>query len=110
MQQGQADQAGPEERGQASGQDQVSSPIYFDGGGVRVERYDTGDGHPWYDDRLVAFLLQHAADAVAAIDAPLTLPAAHAATSVSERKKRLMVSVYNGDVDASQAARRVSVA
>ena len=43
--------------------------------GVLVEKYDTGDGHPWYDDRLIAFLRQHAADAVVAIDAPLSLTA-----------------------------------
>jgi predicted nuclease with RNAse H fold len=43
--------------------------------GVTVERYDTGGGQPWYDDRLVAFLRQHAADAVVAIDAPLSLTA-----------------------------------
>ena len=42
--------------------------------GVRVEQYDTGDGHPWYDDRLVAFLRDNVEGAVAAIDAPLTLP------------------------------------
>src|SRR5258706_3949085 len=44
-------------------------------GGVVVERYDTGDGHPWYDDRLVAFLKDHAEDAVVAVDAPLSLTA-----------------------------------
>jgi predicted nuclease with RNAse H fold len=43
--------------------------------GVRVEKYDTGDGHPWYDDRLITFLRQGAADAVVAIDAPLSLTA-----------------------------------
>ena len=43
--------------------------------GVVVERYDTGDGHPWYDDRLVAFLKEHQSDTVVAIDAPLSLTA-----------------------------------
>lgn len=32
-------------------------------------------GPPWYDDVLVEYLAAHAADAVLAIDAPLTLPA-----------------------------------
>jgi predicted nuclease with RNAse H fold len=44
-------------------------------GGVRVEKYDTGEGHPWYDDRLVAFLRTLAPDAVVAVDAPLSLTA-----------------------------------
>lgn len=45
------------------------------GDGLLVERYDTGDGHPWFDDRLVPFLLAQSADTVLAIDAPLTLTA-----------------------------------
>jgi predicted RNase H-like nuclease len=46
------------------------------GDGVRVDRYDAGaGGHAWYDERLIAFLLDHADDAVVAIDAPLSLPA-----------------------------------
>lgn len=45
------------------------------GAGVIVERYDTGDGQPWYDDRLVAFLRERADGAVLAIDAPLSLTA-----------------------------------
>jgi predicted nuclease with RNAse H fold len=43
-------------------------------GGVTVERYDTGGGQPWYDDKLVPFLLG-LTDAVVAIDAPLSLTA-----------------------------------
>lgn len=43
--------------------------------GVRVERYDTGGGQPWYDARLIGFLRERAGDAVVAIDAPLRLPA-----------------------------------
>lgn len=42
--------------------------------GVVVESYDTGNGHPWYDRRLVEFL-RGQRDAVIAIDAPLTLTA-----------------------------------
>jgi predicted RNase H-like nuclease len=44
-------------------------------GGVRVEKYDTGDGHPWYDDRLITFLRGSGDDALLAIDAPLSLTA-----------------------------------
>ena len=43
--------------------------------GVVVEQYDTGDGHPWFDDRLIPFLRDQAGDAVVAIDAPLSLTA-----------------------------------
>ncbi len=43
--------------------------------GVVVEKYDTGDGRPWYDERLVDFLKEHGGEAVAAIDAPLSLTA-----------------------------------
>lgn len=43
--------------------------------GVVVEKYDTGDGQPWFDGRLVGFLKEHAGDAVLAIDAPLSLTA-----------------------------------
>lgn len=43
--------------------------------GVVVERYDTGEGAPWFDRHLVPFLKEHAANAVLAIDAPLTLTA-----------------------------------
>ncbi len=43
--------------------------------GVVVEKYDCGDGRPWYDDRLIAFLKERALDAVVAIDAPLSLTA-----------------------------------
>jgi predicted nuclease with RNAse H fold len=43
--------------------------------GVVVEKYDTGDGHPWYDERLIPFLKELAGDAVVAIDAPLSLTA-----------------------------------
>ena len=46
-----------------------------DGQRVTVTQYDTGDGHPWFDERLVPFLLENAEDAVLAIDAPLTLTA-----------------------------------
>jgi len=45
-----------------------------DGGGVRVVDYGTGKEAPWFDDRLIAYLREHAADAIVAIDAPLTLP------------------------------------
>lgn len=46
------------------------------GDSVQVVRYDTGsDGHPWYDERLVEFLLGAVEGAVLAIDAPLSLPA-----------------------------------
>ncbi len=41
--------------------------------GVVVD--DFGDDKPWYDDRLIAYLLRHAGEAVIAIDAPLTLTA-----------------------------------
>ena len=55
-------------------------------GGVRVVKYDTGDGHPWFDERLVSFLREQAvaereetgdplAAPVLAIDAPLSLTA-----------------------------------
>ena len=43
-------------------------------GGVVVERYDTGDGHPWFDERLLGFLAEQE-DALVAMDAPLTLTA-----------------------------------
>jgi predicted nuclease with RNAse H fold len=43
--------------------------------GVVVEQYDTGGGHPWFDDRLIPFLRDQAGDAVVAIDAPLSLTA-----------------------------------
>jgi predicted nuclease with RNAse H fold len=43
--------------------------------GVVVEQYDTGDGHPWFDDRLIPFLRDQSGDAVVAIDAPLSLTA-----------------------------------
>jgi predicted RNase H-like nuclease len=43
-------------------------------GGVRVVDYGTGKDAPWYDDRLIAYLRQHADGAVVAIDAPLTMP------------------------------------
>ena len=43
--------------------------------GVEVHRYGSDDGEAWYDARLVAFLRQHAEDAVVAIDAPLSLTA-----------------------------------
>jgi predicted nuclease with RNAse H fold len=36
---------------------------------------DFGVDRPWYDDRLIKYLLRHAEEAVLAIDAPLTLPA-----------------------------------
>jgi predicted nuclease with RNAse H fold len=42
--------------------------------GVRVAHYGTGKEAPWYDDRLIAFLREHAGEAVVAVDAPLTLP------------------------------------
>ena len=41
--------------------------------GVVVDDY--GGDRPWYDERLIEYLRQHAEDAVVAIDAPLTLPA-----------------------------------
>jgi predicted nuclease with RNAse H fold len=44
-------------------------------GGLVVEQYDTGDGLPWFDDKLIPFLHREAAGAVVAIDAPLTLTA-----------------------------------
>ena len=43
-------------------------------GGVEVVDYGTGKEAPWYDDRLIAYLQEHAADAVVAIDAPLSMP------------------------------------
>jgi predicted nuclease with RNAse H fold len=42
-------------------------------GGVEVRDYGTGNGTPWYDDRLIAYLREHPR-ALVAIDAPLTLP------------------------------------
>ena len=45
------------------------------GTGVVVEKYDTGDGRPWFDERLIPFLREHADGAVVAIDAPLSLTA-----------------------------------
>jgi len=42
-------------------------------GAVEVRDYGTGKDAPWYDERLIAYLREHAA-AVVAIDAPLTLP------------------------------------
>src|SRR5579862_2697650 len=36
---------------------------------------DFGGDRPWFDDRLLAYLLRHAGEAVIAIDAPLTLTA-----------------------------------
>jgi predicted nuclease with RNAse H fold len=42
--------------------------------GVQVADYGTGRDAPWYDDRLISYLLEHAADAVVGIDAPMTLP------------------------------------
>src|SRR4051812_16710112 len=36
---------------------------------------DSGGEGPWYDERLISYLLRHAEDAVVAIDAPLTLTA-----------------------------------
>jgi predicted RNase H-like nuclease len=42
---------------------------------VRVVDYGTGGKESaWYDDRLIAYLREHADDAVVAVDAPLTLP------------------------------------
>src|SRR5258706_344776 len=46
-----------------------------EGGGVRVVDYAPGRDAPWYDERLIAYLREHAAGAAVAIDAPLTLPA-----------------------------------
>ncbi len=46
-----------------------------EGGGVHVVDYGTGRDAPWYDERLIAYLREHAAGAALAIDAPLTLPA-----------------------------------
>lgn len=45
------------------------------GGAPEVVVDDGGGDGPWYDDRLIAYLLRHAEEAVVAIDAPLTLPA-----------------------------------
>ena len=47
------------------------------GDGVQVEHYGNGkgDGEPWYDERLIAFLREHAGGAALAIDAPLSLTA-----------------------------------
>src|SRR4051812_12607600 len=43
-------------------------------GGVEVVDYGTGKAAPWFDDRLIAYLQEHAGDAVVAIDAPLSMP------------------------------------
>lgn len=58
----------------------LGPPPEKDGGGatdseqvVIVE--DLGAQGPWYDDRLIEYLIKHAQDAVVAIDAPLTLTA-----------------------------------
>ena len=40
---------------------------------LRVVEYNTGKDAPWYDDQLIPYLRAHA-DAVIAIDAPLTMP------------------------------------
>jgi predicted nuclease with RNAse H fold len=45
-----------------------------DGRGVTVVDYGTGKDAPWYDDRLVSYLLAHP-DALVAVDAPLSMPA-----------------------------------
>jgi predicted RNase H-like nuclease len=44
------------------------------GDGLRVLDYGTGKDTPWYDDRLIAYLREHAGSAVVGIDAPLTSP------------------------------------
>src|SRR5205085_11770453 len=41
--------------GGGKGKNTAVALLRRDGEGVRVDRYDTGDGHPWYDERLVAF-------------------------------------------------------
>jgi predicted RNase H-like nuclease len=43
--------------------------------GVQVLDYGTGGRDaPWYDDRLIAYLREHADGALVAVDAPLTMP------------------------------------
>jgi predicted RNase H-like nuclease len=41
--------------------------------GVQVRDYGTGKDAPWFDERLIAYLRSHA-DALVAVDAPLTMP------------------------------------
>jgi predicted RNase H-like nuclease len=51
----------------------LSGPAGPDGeAGVVLD--DSGGEQPWYDERLIDYLLRHAGEAVVAIDAPLTLP------------------------------------
>ncbi len=46
-----------------------------DGAAIEVRDYGTGRDGPWFDEALVAYLIQHKEQALLAIDAPLTLPA-----------------------------------
>ncbi len=43
-------------------------------GGVHVVDYGTGKEAPWFDDRLIAYLIDLPDDTLLAIDAPLTMP------------------------------------
>jgi predicted RNase H-like nuclease len=62
--------------GGGKGKNTAVARLELDGDkGVRVVDYGTGTKEsPWFDDRLLAYLREHADGAVVAIDAPLTLP------------------------------------